>query len=266
MKGVIGTDHVDAQMGDGLPADFVLGMPRAEIADCEHAGAIVLLAGDLEEEVPVLALRVRRAVLELGVPLVDCAPIAHKLTPHARVVARTAPGEAVPEHVRGQIDDACEGRDGPVVVIVGRGNLAAHADAVVASAAMLAGHNTRFLSALRRANVHGALDAGLAPGFLPGRVSLDAARDWFTDRWGAVPKERGLDAEGILRAAADGRLDVLILLGADPIADFPDATLGAGGARERRRSSSRSTGSRPRRRSVPTCSCRARCGARRRAR
>ncbi len=224
-KGVIGTDHVDAQMGDGLPAEFVLGMPRAEIADIDRASAIVLLAGDLEEEVPVLALRVRRAVMELGVPLVDCAPVEHKLSRHANVVARPVPGEPLPSHVRGQIEDAGEGRDGPVVVIVGRANLAARPDAVVASAATLAGPNTRFLSALRRDNVHGAIDAGLTPGFLPGRVTLDDAHDWFTSRWGAAPEERGLDAEGILRAAADGKIDVLILLGADPIADFPDATL-----------------------------------------
>jgi NADH-quinone oxidoreductase subunit G len=225
LKGVIGSDHVDAQMGDGLPADFVLGMPRAEIADCDRAAAIVLLTGDLEEEVPVLALRVRRAVTELGVPLVDCAPVAHKLTAHAHAVARTIPGEPLPAHVRGQVDDACEGRDGPVVVIVGRGNLAARGDAVVSSAATLAGTNTLFLSGLRRANVHGALDAGLTPGFLPGRVTLDGGREWFTQRWGTTPTERGAEAEGILRAAADGRVDVLILLGADPIADFPDGTL-----------------------------------------
>src|SRR5262249_7100457 len=118
-----------------------------------------------------------------------------------------------------------EGRDGPVVVIVGRGNLAARADAVVASAASLAGPNTRFLSALRRGNVHGALDAGLTPGCLPRRGTLGAGREWFAARWGAVPKERGLDAEGILRAAADGKLDVLVLLGCDPVTDFPDATL-----------------------------------------
>src|SRR2546423_4961228 len=172
-KGVIRTDHEDAQMGDGLPAEFMLGMPRPEIGDCDRAGAIVLLAGDLEEEVPVLALRVRRAVVELGVPLVDCAPVEHKLSPHAKVVARPLPGEPLPGHVRGQIADAGEGRDGPVVVIVGRANLAARPDATLASAAVLAGPNTRFLSALRRGNVHGALDAGLAPGFMPGRVALD---------------------------------------------------------------------------------------------
>ena len=34
-KGVIGTDHVDAQLGDGLPGDVVLGLPRATIADLD---------------------------------------------------------------------------------------------------------------------------------------------------------------------------------------------------------------------------------------
>ena len=79
-KGVIGTDNVDAQLGDGLPADFVLGMTRAEIADLDRAGAIVVLDHDLREQVPVLFLRLRRAVLELGVPLVDLAPVAHALS------------------------------------------------------------------------------------------------------------------------------------------------------------------------------------------
>jgi len=40
-----------------------------------------------------------------------------------------------------------------------------------------------------------------------------------------MPSSVGLDTEGILRAAADGRIDVLVLLGADPLADFPDADL-----------------------------------------
>ena len=225
-KGVIGTDNVDAQLGDGLPAEFVLGMERAEIADLDRASAIVVLDHDLRDEVPVLFLRIRRAMLELGVPLVDLAPAAHALSAHAAVVARTVPGESLAAHVHDEISRACEGRQGRVVVVVGRGNLAATADSVVGAAAELArGHDVRFLSALRRGNVHGALDAGLAPGFLPGRTTLDAGRAWFTDQWGDVPAERGLDAEGILRAAADGKIRVLVLVGADPVSDFPDATL-----------------------------------------
>ena len=42
------------------------------------------------------------------------------------------------------------------------------------------GPGARFLPALRRGNVQGALDMGLAPGLLPGRVGLDAGRAWFS--------------------------------------------------------------------------------------
>ncbi len=225
-KGVIGTDNVDAQIGDGLPADFVLGMDRAEIADLDRASAIVVLDHDLRDQVPVLFLRLRRAIIELGVPLVDLAPVEHVLTPHAAVVVRSVPGEPVTAAVHDEITRVSAGRTGPVVVIAGRGNVAASAASVVGVAADIARrHDVLFLSALRRGNVHGALDAGLTPGFLPGRVTLDGGRDWFSGHWGPVPSARGLDAEGILQAAADGKIRVLVLLGADPISDFPDATL-----------------------------------------
>src|ERR1700736_3516728 len=93
-KGVLRTDHVDAQLGDGLPADLVLGMPRATIADLDRARAIVLLAPDLKEELPVLYLRVRRAADDLGVPVVDVAAHDHVLTPYATAVFRPVPGES----------------------------------------------------------------------------------------------------------------------------------------------------------------------------
>jgi NADH-quinone oxidoreductase subunit G len=51
---VIGTDDVDCQLGDGLPADVVLGLPRATIDEACAAGTLVLLAPDLKEELPVL--------------------------------------------------------------------------------------------------------------------------------------------------------------------------------------------------------------------
>ena len=62
-----------------------------------------------------------------------------------------------------------------------------------------------FLPALRRGNVFGALDMGLAPGILPGRVSLAAGRDRFTAAWGSVPAEAGLSTADILASMAGER-------------------------------------------------------------
>jgi NADH-quinone oxidoreductase subunit G len=225
-KGVIGTDNVDAQLGDGLPAEVVLGLPRAEIADCDRAAAIVLLGPDLREELPVLFLRIKRAALELGVPLVDFAAVGHGLTQYSSHVHRVLPGAPFGSEQLDVVAQARGDRPGPVVVVLGRASLAEEPRGVTtAAAALAAAGEVLFLTALRRANVLGALGAGLAPGFLPGHVTLDAARDWFTGHWGRVPSGRGLDATEILRAAAGGKIQVLVLLGADPMCDFPDAEL-----------------------------------------
>jgi len=240
-KGVLRTDNVDAQMGDGLPAEVVLGLPRATIADLDRARVIVLLGPDLKEELPVLSLRVRRAAVDLDVPLVDVSARDHGLTKHASWVLRHLPGEegatvvplarALSGETTGlrsvdEIARALDGRDGPVVVVLGRGNVAEPAASVVHAASKLAAvPGVRFLSALPRANVHGALDLGLTPGFLPGRVTLDAGYEHFAAAWGGVPELRGLDAEGILRAAADGSIEALVLVDADPLAEFPDRAL-----------------------------------------
>ncbi len=239
-KSVLGTDNVDAELGDGLPAEVVLGLPGATIADIDRARVVVLVAPDLREELPVLHLRVRRAAVDLGVPVIELAPRATGLTRDVTAVLRHAPGEAgaiAEQFARALAGDgtasgngsiekavsALDGRDGDLVVVLGRQSLAESADSVVQAAAALARlPNVKFLSALRRGNVRGALDLGLTPGFLPGRVTLDAGRDHYAELWGEVPAQTGLDAAGVLEAAAAGTVDTLVLLGADVEEDFPD--------------------------------------------
>ncbi len=53
----------------------------------------------------------------------------------------------------------------------------------------------------------------------------EAERAEVEATWGSLPAERGRDANAILRAAADHEIDVLFLIGIDPIRDFPDADL-----------------------------------------
>jgi NADH-quinone oxidoreductase subunit G len=265
-KGVIGSDNVDAQMGDGLPAEAVLGLPRATIDDaCAPGGTVLLIGPDPKEELPILYLRLRDAVRRSGVTVVELASVRTSVSDDlAALSLRYRPGHALPVvrallagdgdgdgggparragdgSVGGVPADTLDAaaallRDGPLTVIVGRANLAESGRSIAAAAAALhhARPDARFLSALRRANVHGALELGMAPGLLPGRVTLDGARGWFAQRWPTLPAARGLDAAGILRAAADGKIDTLVLVGADPLADFPDRDLaerGLAGAR-----------------------------------
>jgi NADH-quinone oxidoreductase subunit G len=244
-KGVIGTDHVDAQLGDGLPAQVVLGLRPATIDEaCTPGGTVLLVGPDLKEELPVLQLRLRHAAVQDGVRLIELSSQATGLTRYATASLRYRPGEvvaAVEAVLAGDAEAAARlgldpeaaataheaVRDGPVTVVLGRGSQAESGDLVAEAGTVLAAglDQARFLLSLRRANVRGALDLGLSPGLLPGRVPLEEGRSFFVDRWATVPAARGRDAAGILAAAADGAVDVLVLLGADPLVDFPDRDL-----------------------------------------
>ena len=221
-KGVIGTDNFDAQLGDGLPAELVASLPRATIADTLAASTVIVLAGDLREELPVLHLRLRQAAANKGLRIIDCAPVATGLSPVATWLPYR-PGEAI-ELARTLV--ATEPGD-RVVIVLGRPSLAEPAADIAAAASVLAAAwpSARFLSALRRGNVHGAIDLGCAPGLLPGRVTLEDGGAFFSEQWGSVPAGRGLDTAGMLEAAASAELSTLVLLGADPLSDFPDRDL-----------------------------------------
>ena len=245
-KGVIGTDNVDAQLADGIAAEVVLALPRATIDEACRAACVLTLTGDLREELPVLFLRLRMATDDGSTTIVELSPVAGALTPSAVASVGYRPGAApalidalaagadAPEgtdpgawsralHTLAAAGDGGEG----VVVVLGRPSLAEHQGLVAEAALRLsaAWPRARFLPALRRGNVMGALEMGLAPGLLPGRVSLDDGAAWFEAAWGTVPAERGLDTAAMLEAVADGDIEVLVLLGADPVGDFPDRAL-----------------------------------------
>ena len=246
-KGIIGTDHVDAQLGDGLPAEVALGLPGATIDEVCAPGTTVLYLGpDPKEELPVLYLRLRHAAATDGARIVEIGPTTTGLTPYTTASLQHRPGEVaalVDAVLSGDVDDAgVAGVDAEAVraahrlvadagddlrVVLGRTNLAEAAGPTVDAALALhdAVPGARFLVGLRRSNVRGALEAGLAPGMLPGRSTLESGRSIWSDVWGSVPAERGLDAHGIVSAAAEGRIDVLILLGADPLVDIADRSL-----------------------------------------
>ncbi|MBO0748356.1 MAG: molybdopterin-dependent oxidoreductase, partial [Acidimicrobiaceae bacterium] len=231
------TDNVDAQLGDGLPARLVLSLPRTTIDATVAAPLVITLSADIKEELPVLFLRLKDAA-DKGAQIVELAPAATGFTRYTTRSLRYRPGELV-SVVRSLVTDpqvteaaGKGGEDAPsIVVVLGRPSLAESEAEVAEAATILAGlPDVAFLSGLRRANVHGALDLGLAPGVLPGRVSLEDGREWYEERWETdLPENPGLDTAGILVAAAEDRIGGLVLLGADPLSDFPDADVAARG-------------------------------------
>ncbi|MFI5035046.1 MAG: NADH-quinone oxidoreductase subunit NuoG [Acidimicrobiales bacterium] len=230
VRGVLGSEHLDAQYGDGLDAALVQALPGATIDDAAHARVVVTLTGDLREELPILFLRLREALVKGRTSLVELSFGSSALRALAAVTLTTRPGEAhrlaqalastAPVHdlavsevalaeARALLGDSGEG----VVFVVGRPNLAEGAPVVESAVRILAERFTSatFLPALRRANVRGALDMGLAPGLAPGR---------------GVHPALGRDALEQLDALASGEQRAVLLLGGllDNVADVEHAT------------------------------------------
>ncbi len=229
-KAGLGTDNVDAQLGDGLPAELLAGLPRATIAQaCVPGGTIVTLGPDVKESLGVLYLRLRHAVVQDRATLIELGHGESGLSRYATHRLHGQPGGSLLALARRAVELVPAGQ--PLTVVLGRTSLSEDPAVLVEAAHLLAEAGARFLPALTRGNIMGALDMGLTPGLLPGRVELDAGRQWFSEGWAneagpvQLPATRGLDTAAMLAAAADGSLRVLILLGADPLADFADRPL-----------------------------------------
>src|SRR5580692_517112 len=94
LRGVLRTDHIDAQYGDGLDAALVQALPRATIDEAANARVVVTLTGDLREELPILFLRLRESAVRYQRTIVELAFGASALRSVADVSLPVRPGEA----------------------------------------------------------------------------------------------------------------------------------------------------------------------------
>jgi NADH-quinone oxidoreductase subunit G len=208
----LGVTMRDAQMDDGLPAQL-FSYPGATIDSACASHTVVLMSPDIKEELPVLYLRLRDAATNQGVKIIELSTHDTGMTAYTWKSVRYEPGQGVAS-VRELLKDqdiAAQIANGDVTVIAGRANLAEDPELAMAALDEFIASvpQAKVLPVLRRGNVRGALSLGLAP------------RD-------------GVDAASILDASANGKVDCLILLGADPMNDVPDTDLarrGIAGAR-----------------------------------
>jgi len=227
----LGTNNVDARVGDTVSSHFLAAtVDRALIADLDSADTILVWGPDLKEEHPTLYLRVRRAAQELGVELVVIHPRSTGLDDKADHKLTYRPGggfdllDEIADGKHPEIAHALAADN--VVALVG---IASHADgpklaeSVAAYVRQKATH-PKLLPLNSRANTFGALDMGLAPDLLPGRLDISAGKS-LVDDWGEFPVTAGLDTVGILEGVDQGTVRALILVGADPVRDSLDPGL-----------------------------------------
>jgi NADH-quinone oxidoreductase subunit G len=219
---VIRTPHVDSRIQDeGAPYDlavdaFGVAGSTATMNDLESARTIVWAGPDPKESLPVLYLRLRKAVIDGGAKLIVVSPRQVSIDAIATHVVRCeAGGEAdalvgltserrTPPEVAGDIGD-------PVVVCWGPISPGRDETAVFGAALALASdRNAKLLVCPPHAGSQGLIDMGVLP-------TLEAGYE--------AAKEPGMDTRAMLEAAAAGELDALLLVGADVIGDFPDTDL-----------------------------------------
>ena len=234
-----GTNDLDhrREFHGGLAEELAAARPMGvRYRDVERAKAIVLVGVDAEQELPILHLRVRKAA-KRGARVFVIAnrrTRLHDVAEHLLV----RPGQEVYalERIHDAVDDgspearvAAALRDaaGDAVVLAGP-RLAEHPLAADLAMRVAARHGARFSLLARRANDRGALRAGIHPRLLPGgrRVDVDAERAEVEAVWGPLGATApGRTSREILEAAANREIDVLFLIGVDPLRDMPDARL-----------------------------------------
>jgi NADH-quinone oxidoreductase subunit G len=235
VRTVLGSDDLDFRTRFADPAETdelvaLVGRDGATYADVEASPVTLVVDLDPEEEVPILHLRLRKAWRDHKARLVAVGPSLGSLWDLAWRRVGTRPGCSA-EALRaltteltgadtelGEVAAELRGASRPPVILVGERAAAGTVTAAVALADACGG---KVSWVPRRAGDRGALEAGLAAGILPGGRRLDDAEDRAAVEavWGPLPADRGRDLHAILTAAAAGKVDVLHLVGVDPLRD-----------------------------------------------
>jgi predicted molibdopterin-dependent oxidoreductase YjgC len=177
----------------------------ATLDDLDQAKTIVWVGPDPKETLPVLFLRLRKAVIDHGATLVVVSPREMSLDSFADEVIRVAP------RAEAQEIGALKDLENPTVVCWGPSSPGRDETSIARAAIDLAtGAGAKLLVCPPHAGSQGMIDMGVHPGLKAGYE---------------VEPEPGRDTRAILEAAANKELDALLVFGADLMADFPDAGL-----------------------------------------
>jgi NADH-quinone oxidoreductase subunit G len=236
---VFGTNDIDHRryFHGGLAEEGeAAGGAGVTYGDVERAPTILVVGLDAEQEVPILHLRIRKAARS-GARVFVIHPRRTRLWDVAEHVLCRPGQEAslLEEIIEGPVKGSPlapvasslrrAGKRG--LVLAGPG-LAEHPLAPDVALRLAGRHGARFVMVTRRANDRGALRAGVHPALLPQgrRLAVDQERAEVEAVWGELPNATpGRNGRQILEACSSRQIDVLFLVGVDPLRDFPDAKL-----------------------------------------
>jgi NADH-quinone oxidoreductase subunit G len=205
--------------------------------DVERASVIVVAGLDAEQEVPILHLRIRKAARR-GARVFVIHPRTTRLRDVAEhrlcrpehqtfVLERIHDADGSGDGFEDRVASALREAGGDGVVLAGE-RLAEHPLAADVALSVAQRFRARFGYVTRRAGDRGALRAGVHPSLLPGgrRLADPAERTEVEEVWGPLEAEgAGRSSREILEACSRREIDVLFLVGVDPLRDVPDAAL-----------------------------------------
>ncbi len=233
-RAVLGTNNIDFRSRpisaeeESFLAERVAGKNLDEsvtYAQIESAKKVLIVSLDVEDECPMVFLRLRKAWRKRGLKV---GLVGARLSEGSRKMNATLIG-AVPGREAETLRNlpAEWAPDADTVILVGE--RAAYSAGTLATVAALADQTGAGLAWIpRRSGEIGAIEAGCLPTLLPGgrqvgdavaRVDLQAA--WAIDH---LPTEAGLDVNAQIEAACRGDLAAMVIAGVDlPDLDRPDA-------------------------------------------
>ena len=228
-KSVIGTNRID--VGENIvPADIIFSTKRAKISDLDKASVVITLGCDIKETLPVLYLRVRKAVNEMGAELIDVNSYAGGLTSLSSAQIDLVPGNEIKsiskiEEAISKILESKETTNRKVILIAGDISQAQSGDSFIELVkSLLENEDVYYLPGHSTSNIIGAMEMGFTPSLLPGRVPQESN---IVPSWpaGDYSKNNGEDTFEILKAATKGEIKVLFLIGSNPFSSIGDKQL-----------------------------------------
>jgi NADH-quinone oxidoreductase subunit G len=238
----IGTNNIDHhRTADYASLIAALGTQAATagatMTQLYEADAVLLVGHDPTEQSPLVAWQIRSAIRHRGARLYVVNSKSIKLLRKASGFAEVPEGReatAVRWLAGGeaQLDagtmerlaslKAVLEKESNVVIVFGAELTGAAIRDLVKFGSSLPGQ-TRYMALGDYANSRGAADMGQFPDMLPGYVSVtdSNARKKFAALWEAkLPEKPGMNARGMLAAAAKGQLHALYVVGANPVKTF----------------------------------------------